>query len=422
MSEIHYKDFRNYLLKLKKEDPAKVHLIFGEEFLVNKVLSDILDILIPESDREFNYEKIGGENNGVAKAVESMSTYSFLSDTKIICVAIDGLFSTIAQAKTADAPKENDTDSIKADAALLEGAIEKGFPDQNLLVMTTGKVDKRRTLYKAVKKAGMIIDCSIPQGNRMADKKAQEAVLYESMKMIVSENGKTMDRKAFTTLMETTGFDLSTFANSLEKLVSYVGDSEMITSKDVASLVKRTKKDPIFELTGAISNKNAEQALFFIRSLLEDGLYPLQILAGIVNHIRKLLLIRDFTENAYGEAGQTGISYDYFKTNIMPAIISSDNTTKQNIEEQEKMTAGGEDVTETSVKKGVKTDLIMAKNPNNPYPVFQTFLSAGNFSRRELIDAMKNLGDADMLLKTTGQNAKVVLERLVFKICAMSSS
>ncbi|MBW1893769.1 MAG: DNA polymerase III subunit delta [Deltaproteobacteria bacterium] len=419
MSEIHYKDFKNYLLKLKKEDPAKVYLIFGEDFLVKKVLSDILDILIPESDREFNYEKIDGENNGVAKAVESMSTYSFLSDTKIVTVAIDGLFSTGTQAKDADASEENDTDSIKADAALLQGAIEKGFPDQNLLVMTTGKVDKRRTLYKAVKSAGMIIDCSIPQGSRMADKKAQEAVLYESMKMIVSENGKTMDRKAFATLMETTGFDLSTFANSLEKLVSYVGDSEMITSKDVASLVKRTKKDPIFELTGAISNKKAEQALFLIGSLLEDGLYPLQILAGIVNHIRKLLLIRDFMENTYGEAGQTGISYDFFKTNIMPAIISSDSTLKQNIEEQAEMTAGEDDATETSVKKGVKTDLVIAKNPNNPYPVFQTFLSAGNFSRQELIDAMKNLGDADLLLKTTGHDAKVVLERLVFKICAM---
>ncbi len=419
MSEIHYKDFKNYLLKLKKEDPAKAHLIFGEEFLVNKVLSDILDILIPESDREFNYEKIDGENNSVAKAVESISTYSFLSDTKVIAVAIDGLFSTAHQATDADVSEENDVDSGKADAALLQEAIEKGFPDQNLLVMTTGKVDKRRTLYKAVKKAGMIIDCSIPQGNRMADKKAQEAVLYESMKMIVSENGKTMDRKAFATLMETTGFDLSTFANSLEKLVSYVGDSEMITSKDVISLVKRTKKDPIFELTGAISNKNAEQALFLIKSLLEDGLYPLQILSGIVNHIRKLLLIRDFTENAYGEAGQAGISYDFFKTNIMPAIISSDSTLKQNIEEQENMTAGEDDTTETSGKKGVKTDLVMAKNPNNPYPVFQTFLSAGNFSMQELIDAMKNLGDADILLKTTGQDAKVVLERLVFKICAM---
>ena len=103
MSEIHYKDFKNYLLKLKKEDPAKVHLIFGEEFLVNKALSDILDILIPESDREFNYEKIDGENNGVAKAVESISTYSFLSDTKVIAVAIDRLFSTGPQAKDADA-------------------------------------------------------------------------------------------------------------------------------------------------------------------------------------------------------------------------------------------------------------------------------------------------------------------------------
>ncbi len=99
-----------------------------------------------------------------------------------------------------------------------------------------------------------------------------------------------------------------------------------------------------------------------------------------------------------------------------------DSILKKHIQEQEKMMAGEDDGNETSERKAVKTDLIMAKNPNNPYPVYQTFRNAGNFSRQELIDAMENLGEADMLLKTTGQNAKVVLERVVFKICTMPFS
>lgn len=419
MSEIHYKDFKDYLLKLKSENPAKVYLIFGEDFLINIVLSDIINALIPESDREFNYEKLDIKESSIETVLESMNTYSFFSETKIFTVAIDQLFFKVARLKKEDMKEEDETDTAQEDAVLLQAAIEKGFPDKNLIVFTAGKVDKRKMLYKAVKKTGMIVDCSIPQGNRMADRKAQEAVLFECMRLIVSENGKTMDKRAFTSLMNTTGFDLSIFARNLEKLVSYVGKREVITEEDVTSLVSRTKKDPIYELTGAISEKKVDQALFLVNSLLEDGLYPLQILVGITNHIRKLLLVRDFMEKAFGQnsESQTGISYDYFKNNIVPAMTSSDSELKQYIEKQEMLMAVEDGSSEPSGNKGAKTDLLMVKNPNNPYPVFQTFIAAGRFSKNELIDAMKHLGEADMLLKTTGQDAKMVMDRLIFNLC-----
>lgn len=419
MSEIHYKDFKDYLLKLKSESPAKVYLIFGEDFLINIVLSDILNALIPESDREFNYEKLDIKENSIETVLESMNTYSFFSETKIFTAAIDQLFFKVARLKKEDMQEEDETDKAQEDAVLLQAAIEKGFPDKNLIVFTAGKVDKRKMLYKAVKKTGMIVDCSIPQGNRMSDRKAQEAILFECMRLIVSENGKTMDKRAFTSLMDTTGFDLSIFARNLEKLVSYVGKREVITEDDVTSLVSRTKKDPIYELTGAISEKNIDQALFLVNSLLEDGLYPLQILAGITNHIRKLLLVRDFMEKAFGQnsESQTGISYDYFKNNIVPAMTSFDSELKQYIEKQEMLMAVEDGSSEPSGNKGAKTDLLMVKNPNNPYPVFQTFIAAGRFAKNELIDAMKHLGEADMLLKTTGQDAKMVMDRLIFNLC-----
>lgn len=419
MSEIHYKDFKDYLLKLKSENPAKVYLIFGEDFLINIVLLDIINALIPESDREFNYEKLDIKESSIETVLESMNTYSFFSETKIFTVAIDQLFFKVARLKKEDMQEEDETDKAQEDAVLLQAAIEKGFPDKNLIVFTAGKVDKRKMLYKAVKKTGMIVDCSIPQGNRMADRKAQEAILFECMRLIVSENGKTMDKRAFTSLTDTTGFDLSIFARNLEKLVSYVGKREVITEEDVTSLVSRTKKDPIYELTGAISEKKVDQALFLVNSLLEDGLYPLQILAGITNHIRKLLMVRDFMEKAFGQnsESQTGISYDYFKNNIVPAMTSSDSELKQYIEKQEMLMAVEDGSSEPSGNKGAKTDLLMVKNPNNPYPVFQTFIAAGRFAKNELIDAMKHLGEADMLLKTTGQDAKMVMDRLIFNLC-----
>ena len=205
MSEIHYKDFKEYLAKLKQNGQLKAYLIYGERFLVDIVLSDMLDSLVPESDREFSYEKFDLEDRSIETVLESMNTYSFFSKKKVASVDITQMFSKGSRLKNEESNDGEDAEQARDEAVLLQRAIENGFPDSHILLMTSEKVDKRRALYKTLKKTGMIIDCSIPLGNRMADRKAQEAVMFECMKMIVSENGKSMDKKAFASLLESTG-------------------------------------------------------------------------------------------------------------------------------------------------------------------------------------------------------------------------
>ena len=54
MSEIHYKEFKKYLIGLeenrKTEAAAPVYLIHGEELLWNIALEALLDALIPAKD------------------------------------------------------------------------------------------------------------------------------------------------------------------------------------------------------------------------------------------------------------------------------------------------------------------------------------------------------------------------------------
>ena len=102
-------------------------------------------------------------------------------------------------------------------------------------------------------------------------------------------------------------------------------------------------------------------------------------------------------------------------------MVSSDSHLKEYIDRQENMMAGENGLSGTPGEKDTKTDLILIKNPRNPYPVFQTFLASGRFSKNELLNAMKQLGEADILLKTTSQDARMVMDRLVFKICTISS-
>ena len=72
--------------------------------------------------------------------------------------------------------------------------IEKEFPKDNHLIILTDIVDKRRSLFKVIREVGTIIDCSVPKGERRADKTAQESVLFDRMKKILEQHEKTIDK------------------------------------------------------------------------------------------------------------------------------------------------------------------------------------------------------------------------------------
>ena len=72
-----------------------------------------------------------------------------------------------------------------------------------------------------------------------------------------------------------------------------------------------------------------------------------------------------------------------------------------------------------SKKKKAKsgTDLLIAKNPGNPYPIYLLLKKSERFSKAELVDAFETLNTADKQLKSGGQNLRLVLEKVILSIC-----
>jgi DNA polymerase III delta subunit len=71
----------------------------------------------------------------------------------------------------------------------------------------------------------------------------------------------------------------------------------------------------------------------------------------------------------------------------------------------------------SKAKIGDSSDLFMMKNPQNPFPTYQLLKKSDNFSMAGLRAALNAIKEADMLMKSTAQNPKRVLENVVFKIC-----
>ena len=464
---------------------APAYLFFGEEMLVKEAYAELLNALLPGENRQANYDPMEGVSENVYDAIERVNTFSLMPGTKVVALLESRIFYVtqdkmrlIENSKNAydddnkskaakyllslmgnlglsfediDPANRNKTlafaaDVIKSDiwiddlvdycrqnqlevpgasdhAGALQKAINKGFPSNNHLVITSELVDRRLGLYKTLKEQGVIIDCRVPAGDRRADRMAQEDVLRNKMTEILAPVNKKMDNSAYAALLDMTGFDLRTFCGNLEKLVDYVGPRDAITVKDVTSVLKRTKQDPIYDLTNAIADRQVSKALFFMNSLLTAGFHPLQILAAIVNQIRRLILAKDYTGSPQAKGWHAGVSYTVFQQNLMPSVVDYDHSLRQTIEKWERAELGPEDTaTDAARDKGkkikkIKTDLVLARNPKSGYPVYQLLKKSAHFTKNELLATVDLLNETDVQLKTSRQDPKLILDRLVLKIC-----
>jgi DNA polymerase-3 subunit delta len=270
------------------------------------------------------------------------------------------------------------------DAEVLNDAILAGYPKTNHLVLTTDSVDRRRKLYKTINKIGVVIDCSVPKGERTADKRRQQQALKAHMRETLRRAEKTMAPGGFEALYEKIGPDMRSFSNELEKLIAFVGDRKEILPSDIETVSKRTRQDPIYEITNAIGERDARRTLFFLDSLLKNNFFPLQVLAAATNQLRKLILAKDLIHGRYGSDWRQDLSYPAFQKMILPKLEKR---------EPDFLTSNA-----------------------HPFAIYMAFKQSDNYTLEELIGALEVLLDADIRLKRSSQDAKIVLEHAILRM------
>jgi DNA polymerase-3 subunit delta len=156
---------------------------------------------------------------------------------------------------------------------------------------------------------------------------------------------------------------------------------------------------------------------------LASDIHPLQVFTALINQIRKLLLVKDFVESPYGTGWQAACPYNYFQKNIIPAIVEYDRRlldeigSWQDMLKAHKVLQDGSGIRPKMKKSKTATDLIIAKNPKNAYPIYQLFKKSERFSKKDLLKAVESLNAADKRLKSGSQKPKLVLEKVILEIC-----
>jgi DNA polymerase III subunit delta len=166
-------------------------------------------------------------------------------------------------------------------------------------------------------------------------------------------------------LLECVGNDLRQLDNELKKIMAYAPARE-ITSQIVHQVVGDIRERDIFELVDAVGQGNTLAALKILGQLLIEGEQPLKILAMITRQYRLLWRLKatqtfEPGSNSRNLAGQLGVS-------------------PRNVEQLQRQTA--------------------------------------RFSQVQLKLGMKRLYDVDRALKSSVSSPKILLEDVVFDLCA----
>ncbi len=491
MTEIDFKSLKRPLSETVSGNRAQAYLVHGEEMLVEEAFAAVLGVLLPEGKQSLNFEQFDGAEADLLAIVERINTYSLMGGNKVVALTDARLFSSgqeragrVKKAQAAvlegdlkggarhllaamaaagvsfeDLSGENRQKGLKAlgieeeaewlaplldhcremrlqvptdrdGEGVLQAALEKGFPSGNHLIVTAGQVDRRRSLYAAFKKRGCVIDCSVPGGERLADRRVQEAVMRRQMDAVLEKAGKQIEPEAAARLFEMLGFDLRAAAGSLEKLIDYAGDRDRIRKEDVQQVLSRTKKDPIFEFTNALTDRDLDGALFYLDSLLVGGVlsHPLQLLGAAANQLRKLIVFKEFSESPEGRLWQPQMNFNTFKSRVLPVLQESDRRLTEKIDVWRRSTVKEKDGAEGSKKKknaaggrrktAAKTDLKMVANPNNAYPVYLLLKKSDRFTLKELEAGLLAIAGADIRIKSGSGDPRLILEKAVITVCS----
>ena len=272
-----------------------IYFLMGEEpYYIDKISDFIEDHVLDESEKGFNQVVMYGRDVSVEEIIASAKRFPMMAERQVLIV--------------------KEAQDLSRTIEKLVPYIENPQPTTVLVInYKYKKIDKRKKLYKATAKNGLIFESKPLYENQVAD----------WIRRVLGGKKYQAEPKAAQMLVEFLGTNLSKISNELDKLMSIVPQGTIITPDHIEQHIGISKDFNNFELRKAIGEKNILKAnriihyfaqnprhnpLVMTISLLHSFFTQLLIFHGLKNksreHVAKALGIRPYFVNDYSTAAR----------------------------------------------------------------------------------------------------------------------
>lgn len=275
---MNFKDFMNLLIDDKL---SGVYLFDSkEEFLNDTIMEEVKSkVNVPD----FNLVEIKGSKD-IETLKNSYETYPVMEDTKYI------IWRNIDLSKNSIKEYEDTLNVLAEDF--------KEFPDFAKLLIFSDNPPFKGKFYKSVAKNGTIV-----QIDRLNKRELESFIgkrfVRNGKKITKSLVSEIVNR--FSYLNKDSEIDLYEIVNVVDKIIASSSD-EIVKSSDVFDQLDEVLNINIFNLTDAISSKNAKKASDTYLKMLRSNEDLFMIYHMIIRQIRNLIGVKSLSANGFNDS------------------------------------------------------------------------------------------------------------------------
>ncbi len=364
-----------------KESP--VMLVHGDESLLVRQRAAVVYARWCEEAGGMDHEVVdGGAGNAdeamrsIARLREALQTLPFFGGSKVVWWRGCDFFGD-----------ERTAGSAAVTEALAELAPELvAFRwDGVRLVISAGRMDKRRVFYKTLEKLAAVEECNGLSADMRDWVERAEGQVLEWLRA----RGKEIQAEALAAFVAGVGPNLSLLQSEAEKLATYVGERGRIMVDDVGTITVRNKQARAFALGDALGERDIPRLLQALDGELwvvkgDKERSEIGLLYGLVGKVRSMLLAKELVRERWVTLGG---EYGRFKEQLQalpPGRLPEDRR----------------------------------YNPAaiNAYVLFRAAGQSRNWTEAELVGALERLLDCNLRLVSSGQEAGLVLQRTLLEL------
>lgn len=225
-------EVKQLVTDIKKGNLKPVYFLMGEEpYYIDKISDFIEDNVLTEEEKGFNQMVLYGRDVSIEDIVSNAKRYPMMAERQVLIV--------------------KEAQDLSRTIEKLVSYVENPQTTTVLVInYKYKKIDKRKALYKALKKGSIVFE----------SKKLYENQVAEWIRRTLSPKGFTVSVKAAQMLVEFLGTDLSKINNELEKLQLIIPKESQITPEIIEENIGISKDYNNFELRKAIGDKNHVKA------------------------------------------------------------------------------------------------------------------------------------------------------------------
>jgi DNA polymerase-3 subunit delta len=289
--------------------------------------------------------------------------------------------------------EERTASSQAVTAALAQLADElKAFSWQNVrLLISAGKVDKRRAFFKTIEKLGLVeaFTAWSQDDKDWADR--AEAAAREALR----KRQKDITEAALGELVNRAGLNARQLENEVEKLCLFVGERARIELADVTAICSRNKTAKAFALGDALGDRDLPRLLRRLDEELWETKFDkdkseIGLLYGLIGKVRAMLLLKEMLREGWVKPE---MDYNRFKAQL--TSIPADKLPAE--------------------KKFNPLAL-------NPYVLYKALPQVKKYTASELVRAMDVLLRCNQRLVSSGLDETLVLQQALIQIVTPSTA